>query len=269
MDFVNWCNFVLNICIKAGHAFPLEEISLRKLLFAELGITQVSKHPGFHYSTYEIGMFDAMKELKMVGLMEDYEKANYLWKVSKAGREYVADMTHLWWTICQEKLEPEHEQILRVVNRLSQHTATDHAWLEMAAPQSLVSELGVQSFSEIWPFARELEQWGFISGIFNLAGTASLQSTYRGLVWETRHGFTLESKFIDDLVADWETTSVEFKSVQYTDTAGQKAELIKDVLSLATTKVSGQRWLIIGFDDDTHEYCGPPNPKLTQNHLEQ
>ena len=27
--------------------------------------------------------------------------------------------------------------------------------------------------------------------------------------------------------------------------------------------------MIIGFDDDTHEYCDPPNPKLTQNHLEQ
>jgi predicted HTH transcriptional regulator len=91
----------------------------------------------------------------------------------------------------------------------------------------------------------------------------------RGLVWETKRGFTAEAQFIDDLVTEWETTSVEFKSDISTDTAGQIAEFIKDVLSLATTKTSGRRWMIIGFDDDTHEYCGSPNPKLTQNHLEQ
>src|SRR5260370_26573148 len=95
-----------------------------------------------------------------------------------------------------------------------------------------------------------------------------LSATYRGLVWETKRDFTIESKFIDDLVVEWETTSVEFKRDLYTDSAGQIAEFAKDVLSLATTKASGRRWMIIGFDDDTHGYDGPPNPKLTQNHLE-
>jgi hypothetical protein len=42
-----------------------------------------------------------------------------------------------------------------------------------------------------------------------------------------------------------------------------------DLLGLANTQASGQRWFIIGFDDKTHEYAGPPDEKLTQQNLEQ
>ncbi len=232
IDFVDWCGFVLN--------------------------------------TYYAGMFNAIGELKNIGLIESNERAKYLWKVTKAGREYATDITPLWWDICQEKLEPEHKQLLHVVNRLSPQTAPDHAWLENVDHKTIVSALGWPEGShQLWPVANELEQWGFVNGHFFLGGIMTLSAAYRGLVWETRRGFTLESKFIDDLVAEWETTSVDFKRELYTDTADQKAELIKDVLSLVNTQASGRRWMIMGFDDKTHQYYGPPAPKLTQNHFEQ
>jgi hypothetical protein len=49
----------------------------------------------------------------------------------------------------------------------------------------------------------------------------------------------------------------------------QKAEFVKDILSLVNTKASGRRWLIVGFDDKSHKYYGPPDSKLTQNRIEQ
>jgi len=55
----------------------------------------------------------------------------------------------------------------------------------------------------------------------------------------------------------------------HTNTPDEKAELIKDILALANTHASGRRWLIIGFDPKTHTYSGPPDAKLTQDHLEQ
>jgi predicted HTH transcriptional regulator len=62
---------------------------------------------------------------------------------------------------------------------------------------------------------------------------------------------------------------VEFKRELHTGTADQKAEFVKDILGLANTKASGRRWLIIGFDDKTYNYHGPPNDaKITQNHIE-
>ena len=72
------------------------------------------------------------------------------------------------------------------MNQLSQHEASDHAWLEMVDLQFIISEMGVQSFAEVWSIAHELEQWGFVSGIFTTDITARLQSTFKGLVWDKR-----------------------------------------------------------------------------------
>ncbi len=119
------------------------------------------------------------------------------------------------------------------------------------------------------PVSRELEDLGLISCNAFLGRNLQCFSTYRGLVWETRRGFTLESRFIDDLVSEWETTSVDFKRELGLDTLDQKAEFVKDILSLVNTKASGRRWLIIGFHDTTRTYFGPPDPGITQNRIEQ
>jgi hypothetical protein len=79
---------------------------------------------------------------------------------------------------------------------------------------------------------------------------------------------TVESRFIDDLVREWETTSVEFKQYFYVKSVEQKAEFIKDVLGLANTQASGRRWLIISFNNKTREYFGPPEAHLRQDDLE-
>jgi hypothetical protein len=53
------------------------------------------------------------------------------------------------------------------------------------------------------------------------------------------------------------------------DTASQKAEFVKDIIGLVNTKASGRRWMIVGFDDKTREFHGPPDPRVTQNRIEQ
>src|SRR5258708_36247269 len=62
--------------------------------------------------------------------------------------------------------------------------------------------------------------------------------------------------------------SVEFKQYLYINTVEQKAEFIKDTLSLANTQASRRRWLIIVFHNKTHDYFGSPNPELNQDDLE-
>ena len=101
--------------------------------------------------------------------------------------------------------------------------------------------------------AQELERDGFLHS----RGLGGSVATYLGLVRATRRGFTIESKRLDELVKQWETTSVEFKRELYLDTADQKAEFAKDVIGLANTQASGQRLLIIGFDDKTRESSCP------------
>ena len=132
----------------------------------------------------------------------------------------------------------------------------------------MLHQIGVGS-DLLWPVSGELEDLGLISCNSSLGRNLQCYSTYRGLVWESRRGFTLESRFIDDLVAEWETTSVDFKRELSLDTMDQKAEFIKDILSLVNTKASGRRWLIIGFHDTKHTYFDPTDPGISQNRIEQ
>ena len=96
-----------------------------------------------------------------------------------------------------------------------------------------------------------------------------VRPTYQGLVWGTRRGFTIESKLIDELVKEWETTDVDFKREISLDTKKQKAEFAKDVLGLANTKSSGRRYLIVGFDDKTRDYLAPPDSTVTPDRMER
>jgi predicted HTH transcriptional regulator len=77
-------------------------------------------------------------------------------------------------------------------------------------------------------------------------------------------------RIIGKLLDEWETTSVEFKRELYLDTKDQKAEFIKDILGLANTQASGERLLIIGFDDKTRAYHAPPDmKKITADNIER
>jgi hypothetical protein len=96
-----------------------------------------------------------------------------------------------------------------------------------------------------------------------------MRETYKGLVLQTKCDLTIEAREIDDLVEEWETTSVDFKRELETRTKDQKAEFVKDVLGLVNTKASGERWLIVGFDDKSHTYHPGCTLPSGQDDLEQ
>jgi hypothetical protein len=268
MDFIDWCGFVLNKLIKAGREPHLDEIRLAQILYSE----EFRMSPGFWESTHRKAMFDAMNELASLGLVEEDRG---FWTVTVDGRAFARDPLPLWQEICTAELEPDEERILQVVNRLSPKEGSDpdHAWLEEMDREPLLAEYGISAGLDmhdvLYPVSQDLEGRAFVWMEAGAGSHLDLRSTYRGLVWEFRRGFTTEAQFIDTLVAEWETTSVDFKRELYLDTADQKAEFIKDVLGLVNTQASGRRWLMIGFDDKTRAYHSPPDPKLSQNRMEQ
>jgi len=267
MDFIDWCDFVLKKLIEisrldsTARSIGVDQWQLSRFLLEEKPTSQEA----YDGSTFQKGLVDAVTNLQDLGLVEQDSH----WKVTKYGRTLATDMMPLWWNTCQEKLEPEHEQLLRVVNRLSPHREEAHAWVEEIAENTLTAELGWSADPLLLEsVANDLKQWGFVNGLFFIGGM-QLSATYRGLVWETKQGFTLMSRLIDDLIVEWETTSVDFKRELHLDTADQKAEFIKDVLSLVNTKASGRRWMVIGFDDRSRTYYGAPDQSITKNRIEQ
>jgi predicted HTH transcriptional regulator len=93
--------------------------------------------------------------------------------------------------------------------------------------------------------------------------------TYVGIVRATEQIQTELQQSVAALLPEWETTNIEFKRQLDLATKADKAEFIRDILALATTKSSGERFLIVGFDDKTHQFLQSVDPAITQNQLEQ
>lgn len=271
MDFVTWCDLVLQKLVETTLASTTaRNIGADQNQLASTIFGHTAMKPEFHGSKRYEAMHDALRSLQNVFLIESGSKL--LWKVTKRGKDLARehDMTPLWKEICQEKLDQEHQQVLSIVNKLSSQDGGDHVYLKKINQDAILAELGwSEGLDLLWVVSQELAELQLISRWAFFGGHIECSATYSGMVWETRRGFTLESRFIDNLVAEWETTSVDFKRELNLDTMDQKAEFVKDILSLANTKASGRRWLIIGFHDGTHQYFGPPNIKITQNRIEQ
>ncbi len=265
MNYVDWCDFVLETLIQitqsslTARSRGVDMLHLAHALFGN----DFARHPGYS------GIGKALHNLKNIGLLKTDENYSW-WNVTSTGKEYALERTSLWHEICQVKLKPEQEQLIRLVNQRSPQSASDYAWLEKITYEPLLAELEwPQGIHLLGPVAEELTELGLLDSYVVLGQYVQIQSTFKGLVWETKRGFTLESRFIDNLVAEWETTSVEFKQELYLQSVEQKAEFIKDILSLANTQASGRRWMIIGFHNKTHDYYGPPNPNLSRDNFER
>jgi hypothetical protein len=85
-------------------------------------------------------------------------------------------------------------------------------------------------------------------------GYCQVRPSYVAIVITTEQLATEERALLDSLLADWETTSVDVKERLELDTDRQKAEFCKDILALANTRVSGRRFLVLGFNDISREF---------------
>jgi hypothetical protein len=272
MDYIEWCDHVLAKLIEATslsyetRQFGVNQSEFARLLFAK----DAAENVDFFGSSAYPAVVDALHDLAQSLLVESTSMSGGFFRPTSEGEKHNEDKTAVWHEVCNVPLKPEQEQLLSVVNRLSPKEHEHFAGLEWLERETLLGELawpdGVDALLVV---GDELHRMRLVEGHTGLGSHINLAARYRGLVWEHRRGFTLESKAIDKLLTEWETTSVDFKRELHTNTADEKAELFKDVVALANTQASGRRWLIVGFDDKTRTYYGPPDPKITQEHLEQ
>jgi hypothetical protein len=269
MDFVDWCTLILNKLIELSLAerdawhTGVSIDALAKALFGRDLYMLLGTNEGQ-------AIVDATWEMQQIGLVARKDKDGRWLEVTRIGQEVAEDLTTLWEQICTKKLRPEQVELLLVINELSEQSTAAYAWLDYPTRQAIMSKTGWTDDNRLWSVAKPLEkQLRFLAAYPAMNSDAGFRATYEGLVWTTRRGLTLESRRIDTLLREWETTSVEFKRELYIDTADQKAEFVKDILGLANTQASGQRLLIIGFDEKTRSYYGAPHPGLNQNRVEQ
>ena len=267
MDFVSWCSHVLHtLAVEVSKSadvrtYGIQNAQLWQLIFGE----EIASAPEFWASNRHKAVNQALDGLEQVGLVETDQ---FLTKLTQLGRRHAEDLIPIWNAICEIPLEQAQIELLYAINNISVQSEPEYLWIEDVTGEQLQSHLGTDA-TWLEPLGRELKELGLATARFYMGNHMEFQASYTGLVWQTRRGFTLESRRIDELVKEGETTSIEFKRELSLDTADQKAEFIKDMIGLANTQSSGRRLLIIGFDDKKLSYFGTPDPRVTQDRLEQ
>jgi hypothetical protein len=269
MDYVDWLQVVLSKVVELSRGSFQAGVHDQQVAESILGSFIGSEN--YFGSDQRRTTYDTFEELIHCGLAEKKSGGNAIWVMpTHAGRDLVIDPLPFWEIVCSTRLDEKQETALRYFNNLSQKIEENYSLLQEIDSQECDSVYDNDEGKRIFlAVARELKEIGFLK----IRETANVRfkfcSTYKGLVWEHRRVFTSEAKFIDQLVKEWETTSVDFKRELTLNNDNQKAEFVKDVLSLANTQASGRRWMIIGFDDKTRTYYQAPDSSLTQNRFEQ
>jgi hypothetical protein len=270
MDYVEWCELVLRTIAHAGDEsgeirnYGITQESLAQRVWGK-NYALLAEHltPQESADIFYDAIFDLYKTL----LVDDANSA--FTKLTRDGRNAAKDIFPVWENACLIRIEPGMENALKIVNRHS-HQPHQYFGRVMSVPTNTVHcELDDEDMTEedVWEVLGELKNLGLVYWDGG-KDPDEIRANYRGLLWETRRDQVIGARFIDSLVTEWETTSVEFKRELHLDTAEQKAEFIKDVIGLANTQASGRRWLIIGFDDKTRTYHTSPDPTVTQDRIE-
>lgn len=278
MDYISWCHRVLAVLNEENHNPNLTPLDIGKKLFGE-NLYQL--FGDFWSSIQGQALLHALGELRHLGFISERHSFQ---DITGKGQQLLADPHSYWEEICRIELDEEARQMLQFINQDSPKLGGEPPCVTISTikrneilarfellPPERWDELN-ESYERVLihtPYV--LYKLGFarIHGGLHDCTSRGLSATYRGVVRETRRGETLETKFLDKLVDEWETPTVEFKQELHLYTKPQRAEFVKDVLALANTKASGERFLIVGFIDEApHAYHQTPGSEITQERIE-
>jgi hypothetical protein len=270
MDFVDFCSRVLGRLVHVEQTLPYgRDMGVEwPDLFREL-FENAKEQDMVDTSPRVQGLMQVHRQMSAMGLIDSHKTLVRFWNVPRAKRLQIHDLRPVWRDICARQLEENEEQLLRLVNSLSEHREVDHAWLGDVTYDAIIEQwesTGARlEADQLEHMLQDLEALDMVRRGRGL-GNHSVQSTYAGLVWTTRRGMTEESDYIDVLVEEGETPTVDFKRELVLDTKSQKAEFVKDILALANTKASGRRWLIVGFEPKELTYYLPDDTAAREHH---
>jgi hypothetical protein len=231
--------------------FQVEQIGAQLQLPANLH----SPDPAIHDPA--LAILTVFWDLRRLGLLENTIDAASPWYKPAASVEAQlgAPLSGLWTQLRDLRFPKDREAFLAATVRLSQDVRPTHVLLRDLTGAEVFDDLGwpwdpsradnvVRGLASARPAVIELTSAA-------MGAEFEFYPTYIGCAHVTR-GPDLEwAPRIEKWVEDWETTNVEFKRDVVLKSPRQRAEFVKDILALANTKTSGQRFLIIGFDPKT------------------
>jgi hypothetical protein len=273
-DYVEWVSEVMEAAAQAWHASDpnkkLIGISIHDVIPA-MCFDIDTRSADFNRTKVAEGVRNALSDLTQMGLLEE-EYGHY--KLTHEGSKFPqADLSTAWGQVTNIHLDEGQIAFLRKVAEIGQENYDKYVCVKDLTAKDVFEALE-------WPWddagkakgyliTEQLESIGMINRRAYMGGHIDVIPTYIGIVRVTRQAESEWGRIVRQLIDEWETTNVDFKRQLNLNRDKEKAEFIRDVLGLATTKSSGRRFLVIGFDDTTHSFVQSVDPNITQERLEQ
>lgn len=257
MKFVDWVEEVLRALVAAfdeGNGMFTDVESTA----GKLGLDAYDKPEGF---------WQALAELGRLGLTDGRSG-----QVIKVGHEAlkikVGSLRGSWPTLTEVWLDDRQEAFLSKLCQISERPG-DVPYLEYIDGDDVLRAIGENpDRGGSVPLITQLADLGLVDKNRMTMGSFVVAPTYRGLVRAMEAVATEGQSRVTELLADWETTNVDFKRELHLANKGDKAEFVRDVLALANTQVTGNRYLVTGFDPQTHEFTTSADPSVTSDRIE-
>jgi Putative DNA-binding domain len=273
MRYVDWVQRVLQATGELTRADAQARLVgvPRDQVLGLLGGPSDASLPAFHESPEFEALGDAVKDLDRLGLVEPGSVGSLWVRLTQDGRRLaVQPLRSNWPEIFAIYLDDEQLAFLGQAIALSEDRQVGYARVEWVPWQKVFDALGwrTSDSARAYDITARLEEAGCLARRAALGDRIDLYPTYAGIVRATEQVQTELQQLVANLLPEWETTNVEFKRQLDLVTKADKAEFVRDILALATTKSSGERFLIVGFDDKTHQFVRSVGPAIDQNRLE-
>lgn len=258
MNYVEWVEEVLAAFVEMGS--DMSHVNGLRELTAHMGIDGADD-----------AIHTAVQDLDALGLLDANElswiKEVQNTRMVRAGASVRRD---LWPQIVNVGLDAEQEAFLDRLVDLSERQGEAFADVDWVTWQDVYASLRWESGApDPQSLTKSLEDIGLVRRHVTF-GTLKSFPTYRGIVRMRECVATEWWGRILGMVAEWETTTVEFKERIPLGTERQKAEFGHDVIALANTKARGrERYVLVGWNDKTRRFETPFDGSFGQNRLEQ
>jgi hypothetical protein len=215
----------------------------------------------------------AVRDLLALGLVEpDAPSLQYIRLTADGKHMARSGLRTLWSPILEgSPLDDASLAILRAICTAVEKPHPEFCELEWTDSIAILASASL-TFNQLHEIWQELEARGAVVGKVGttLDGPviAPIRATYIGFVLATQDANIRLQELVAQLVEDWEGATVDHKRELGVNNNTEKAELTKDILALANTKARGGHYLVVGFDDRTHEFAQSFDVSITKDRIE-
>jgi hypothetical protein len=239
--------------------------------FGVMSWTVIGSLPACDHVNAEQVAWEAILDLQHLNLVGPDQT---MLSLTPAGREVTkSSLRDSLWPVLFGQLVPDESdlELLKKAVETTEERRVECARMNRTTAEEVRAALGLSpDRGDEVGLAERLNERGIelIDSIVT-SGGVSFRVRYAGVVIATESAQNESQMMIRGLIPDWETVSVDFKREIHLDAVDQKAEFIKDIAALATTKASGSRFLVVGWDPKSRLFTTSVDPTITQDRMEQ